>query len=121
MLFIDKILARGVRFVLEKVATVVDREMNDPDRLRERLLEAEMRRDAGEISEEEFAAVEGDVLARLREFRSDVETGATLSSGEILDVEVEADSGEARESAPPARRKASGKKKRAPRRGRRSK
>ena len=37
--------------------------------LREELLAAQMRRELGEISEEEFADIEKDLLARIREIR----------------------------------------------------
>ena len=43
--------------------------MNDDMALREQLLEAEMRREMGEISDEEFTEVETDLLARIREIR----------------------------------------------------
>jgi hypothetical protein len=66
---IDDLLIGGIRFVLDKVATVVDQELNDDDRLRERLLNAQLSNDLGEISDDEFRAIEEDVLARLREIR----------------------------------------------------
>ena len=69
MILLDKLLMGGIRFVLDKVATAVDREMNDEGFLREQLLDAQMRLELGEIGEEEFARVERDVLARLREIR----------------------------------------------------
>ena len=49
------------------VATAADAEMNDDTVLREQLLDAEMRREMGEISDEEFADIEADLLARIRE------------------------------------------------------
>jgi Gas vesicle protein G len=70
MLIIDSLLVSGIRFVLDKVAAAVDTEMNDESALRERLLAAQMRVELGEMSEEEFATLEEDVLARLREIRS---------------------------------------------------
>ena len=69
MFLIDDLLIGGIRFVLDKVATVVDQELNDDDRLRERLLNAQLSNDLGEISDDEFRAIEEDVLARLREIR----------------------------------------------------
>ncbi len=69
MLIIDSLLISGIRFVLDKVATAVDQEMNDEGRLREELLAAQMRYELGEISDEDFALFEDDVLARLREIR----------------------------------------------------
>lgn len=69
MILLDTLLMGGIRFVLDKVATAVDREMNDDSFLREQLLDAQMRRELGEIPEEEFARLEADLLARLREIR----------------------------------------------------
>jgi hypothetical protein len=69
MFLIDDLLVGGLRFVLDKVATVVDQEVNSEDRLRERLLNAQLASDLGEMSEEEFRRIEEDVLARLREIR----------------------------------------------------
>ena len=56
MLLIDDLLLGGLRFVLDKLATVVDQEMNDESRLHQTLMEAQMRFEMGEISAEEFAA-----------------------------------------------------------------
>jgi len=70
MFLLDSLLVNGISFVLDKVAAVADQELNDPDRQRERLLEAQMRLEAGEMSDEEFAAIEEDVFARIREIKS---------------------------------------------------
>jgi Gas vesicle protein G len=70
MFILDSLLVGGLRFVFDKIATVVDTEMNDPDVLRQRLLEAEMRLELGEISQAEFNQTEADVLARLRELKA---------------------------------------------------
>jgi Gas vesicle protein G len=70
MFILDSLLVGGLRFVFDKIATVVDTEMNDPDVLRQRLLEAEMRLELGEISQDEFNQTEADVLARLRELKA---------------------------------------------------
>jgi gas vesicle protein GvpG len=69
LFILDSLLIGGIRFVLDKVAAAVDTEMNDDTALRERLLAAQMRVDLGEMSEEDFAALETDILARLREIR----------------------------------------------------
>ena len=70
MFLLDSLLIGGMRFVLDKVAAAADQELNDEDRLREELLAAQMRVELGEMSEEEFAALERDMLARMREIRS---------------------------------------------------
>ena len=69
MLIIDTLLIGGVKFVLDKIATAVDTEMNDDTALREQLLAAQMRVELGEMSEEDFAQFEADILDRLREIR----------------------------------------------------
>ena len=69
MFLLDSLLVGGLRFVLDKVATVVDTEMNDESALHEQLLAAHARLEVGEIGEEEFAALEADVLARLNDIR----------------------------------------------------
>lgn len=69
MLIIDSLLISGIRFVLDKVATAVDTEMNDDTALREQLLAAQMRRELGELTPQEFEVLEADILARLREIR----------------------------------------------------
>jgi hypothetical protein len=101
MLLIDDLLFGGLRFVLDKLATVVDQEMNDETRLHQTLMEAQMRFEMGEISAEEFAGIERTVIDRLREIRADREAdtpaltdeGVRVSSIEIsgpdADVDVE--------------------------------
>ena len=55
--------------MLDKLAAAVETELNDDSALREQLLAAQMRLELGELTQEEFAALEADVLARLREIR----------------------------------------------------
>ena len=69
MLIVDRMLVGGIKFVLGKVAAAVEAELNDDSHLREELLAAQMRLELGEMSEEEFAVFEADILARLREIR----------------------------------------------------
>ena len=69
MLIIDSLLISGIRFVLDKVADAVDAEMNDDSTLREHLLEAQMKVELGEMSQQEFDALEADILERIREIR----------------------------------------------------
>lgn len=69
MVILDRLLFGGLRFVLDKIATAVDTEMNDEGRLREELLAAQMEHELGEISDEEMARIESDILERLREIR----------------------------------------------------
>jgi hypothetical protein len=51
------------------VAAAVDTEMNDDTALRERLLEAQMRYELGELSDDELAQTERDLLERIREIK----------------------------------------------------
>ena len=69
MIIIDSLLIGGLRFVLDKLAAAADREMNDDTAIREQLLAAQMQLELGELSAEEFAAVEADILERLRAVR----------------------------------------------------
>jgi hypothetical protein len=69
IVILDSLLVGGIKFVLDKVASAVDQEMNDEGRLREELLAAQMRYELGELSDEDFAAFEADILDRLREIR----------------------------------------------------
>lgn len=69
MLIIDSLIISGVRFVLDKVAAAVETEMNDDSVLRERLLDAQMRVELGEMSQEEFDEFEVEILARIREIK----------------------------------------------------
>jgi len=70
MFLLDSLLINGIQFVLDKVATIADQEVNDPERQRERLLEAQLKLESGEIDEGEFAAIETDVFARIREIKA---------------------------------------------------
>jgi hypothetical protein len=69
-LILDSLLVGGIRFVLDKIATAVDNEMNDEGSLREELLAAQMRFELGEIDDGEIAEIETEVMARLREIRA---------------------------------------------------
>jgi hypothetical protein len=69
MFLLDTLLVGGLRFVLDKIASAADQELNDEERLREQLLAAQMRVELGEMSPEEFASLERDVLARMRAIR----------------------------------------------------
>ena len=80
MFILDTVLIGGLRFVFDKIAAAVDTELNDDTALREQLLAAQMRVELGEMSEEEFADLEADVLARLREIRDRRQGGGAAIS-----------------------------------------
>ena len=71
MIIFDRLLIGGIRFVLDKLANIAETELNDSSKLRERLLDAQMRFELGELSQEELTAVEGAVLGRLRALEED--------------------------------------------------
>jgi hypothetical protein len=79
---LDSLLIGGLRFVLDKVATIADGELNDDTTLREHLLAMQMRLELGEITQADFDAFEADVLARLRKIRARQmgDDAATVSS-----------------------------------------
>ena len=90
MFLLDSLLVGGLRFVLEKVADVADRELNDPDRWRAMLLESQLAYENGEITSEELAVREQEILARLRELHPEA-SGVVLTSDDLESVDVVAD------------------------------
>ncbi len=90
MFILDSLLIGGLRFVLDKVAAAAEAELNDEAALRQRLLEAQMRLELDEITAEECAAIEADVLARLRETRERQPHALSMSPhGRVTGVEIE--------------------------------
>jgi hypothetical protein len=89
MFILDSLMISGLRWVLNTVSTAAESEMNDDTALRELLLEAEMRREMGEISDEEFAEIEVDLLERIREIkqRREGESGAVALAGQPMSTE----------------------------------
>jgi len=87
---LDSILIGSLRFVLEKVVAAAEAEMNDDSALRDQLLEAQMRLELGEITEQEFAEIERDVLAAIREIRRPQQGALTMSpKDKITGVDIE--------------------------------
>jgi|SRR5580658_6666262 hypothetical protein len=70
MLIVDRLIVGGIKFVLDKVAQAVEEQLNDESVLHQELLEAQLRLEVGDISAKDFAQVESDVLARLREIQA---------------------------------------------------
>ena len=81
MFILDSLMIAGIRWTLNTLVTAAEAEMNDDSALRDRLLETEMRRELGEISDEEFRATEADLLARIREIRERREGPGPLALG----------------------------------------
>ena len=76
MFLLDSLMISGIRWALETVVTAAEAEMNDDTVLREQLLEAEMRRELGEIDDDAFREIESDLLARIRAIRERREGGS---------------------------------------------
>ncbi len=86
---LDSLLIGGLRFVLDKVAAAAEAELNDDSALRERLLEAQMRLELGEIDEAQYAAIERDVLARLRELRGAQQLDVTSPGVRVRGADID--------------------------------
>jgi hypothetical protein len=69
-LIVDSLLISGIKFVLTRLAEAVEAQMYDESSLREELLAAQMKLELGEISDDEFARIEEQVLAGMREVRA---------------------------------------------------
>jgi hypothetical protein len=76
MFILDSLMISGIRWALETTIAAAEAEMNDDTALREQLLAAEMQREMGEISDDDFAAIEADLLARIREIKERREGGS---------------------------------------------
>src|SRR6266542_5015105 len=64
--------------------------LQDDTALREQLLEAQMRLEIGEISDEEFAEIERDVRTRIREIKGQQQGAISMSSRDsVSEVEIE--------------------------------
>jgi hypothetical protein len=90
MFILDSLLIGSLRFVLDKVVAAAEAELQDDSALHERLLEAQMRLELGEITDEEFAAIESDVLARLHELKGNLAGPISMSpEDKVSGVEIE--------------------------------
>lgn len=88
MFILDSLLVGGLRFVLDKIALAADRELNDETSLRERLLEAQMRLELGEIDQDEFTRLEAEILERIRRIRSEQRDRLEPEDLKVTGVEV---------------------------------
>jgi gas vesicle protein GvpG len=91
MFILDSLLVGSLRFVLDKIVAAAEAEAQDDSVLREQLLEAQMRLELGEIGEAEFAALETDLLARIREIKGSVQGAFTVASPDVRITGIEAD------------------------------
>jgi hypothetical protein len=92
MFILDSLFISGLRWTMDTVIKAAEAEMNDDTALREALLEAEMRREMGEISDEEFGEIEADLLARIREIKERREGAGALAFGGAQPMETSPDS-----------------------------
>ena len=90
MIILDTLLVGGIKFVLRKIVDAVEAQLNDDSVLHEELLAAQMRLELGEITQAEFAVVEADILARLREIRERQRGDTPSEPGEMRITGIEA-------------------------------
>jgi hypothetical protein len=89
LFILDSILIGSLRFVLDKIVAAAEAEANDDTALRERLLEAQLRLELGELTDEVFRDIERDVLARLRELKGD-QAGMAMTPGtKVTGIDIE--------------------------------
>jgi hypothetical protein len=87
---LDSLLIGSLRFVLDKVVAAAEAEANDDSALRDRLLEAQMQLELGEITDEEFADIERDVLLAIREIKGRAQGPISMSPDDtITGVDIE--------------------------------
>jgi len=90
MFILDSLLIGSLRFVLDKIVAAAEAEAADDSSLREQLLEAQMRLELGEITDDEFVEIETNVIARMREIKGQQQGPLTMSPGDkISGVEIE--------------------------------
>jgi hypothetical protein len=89
MFILDSLLIGGIKFALEKVAQVVDEELDNPEHLQQQLLEAQMQLEEGAIDEAAFAEIERDIFARLREMKGGEAAVGIADATSFEDIEVD--------------------------------
>ena len=70
----------GIRYCLEKVAEVAEREMWDEEPVREQLILVNQAFEEGRMEEAEFREREAELLARLREIREHARLRARMEA-----------------------------------------
>ena len=96
MFILDSLLINGIKFALEKVAQVAEQELDNPEALQQRLLEAQLQLEEGAIDESTFAEIEADVFARIHELKGDEAGGGIADASAFDEIEVEIDEGDER-------------------------
>jgi hypothetical protein len=107
VIVVDKLLANGIAWVLERVRDVAHGELYDESSLREELLAAEMRLELGEIDEDDYLEIEAGLLTRMREARAaraehedDVAAAALQPGTRYVVAAIEADTGDEPDANP---------------------
>jgi hypothetical protein len=87
---LDSLLIDGLGFVFDKIRVAADAEMDDEGKLREALLEGQTRLESGDMSEDEYAALERDVLERLGAARRRRQGGEeTVVGSRVTGIDVQ--------------------------------
>ena len=90
MFILDTLLIGSLRFVLDKVVQAAEAEAQDDSALRDLLLEAQMRLELGEISDDELVEIERDVIARMREIKGQHQGPISMSpEDKVTGVDIE--------------------------------
>jgi hypothetical protein len=86
---LDSLLIDGLGFVFDKIRIAAEAEQDDDSHLREALLEGQARLESGELSEDEYAALERDILERLGASRRRRQGGDQVIGSRVAGVDVE--------------------------------
>jgi hypothetical protein len=60
----------GALWTMEKVQRVVEEQLTDDTPIKEELMQLQLRLESGEIDDDEYVVLEGDIMQRLREVRA---------------------------------------------------
>ncbi|MBW8878031.1 MAG: gas vesicle protein GvpG [Acidobacteria bacterium] len=94
MIILDRLILGGLSFVFDKIASAADAERDDAGSIKEEILALQMQLELGEISDEDFVALERDLLDRLRALRQEDRPAGAVSldrGGFEVDVSFEGD------------------------------
>jgi Gas vesicle protein G len=86
---LDSLLIDGLGFVFDKIRVAADADRDDESRLREVLLDGQMRLESGELSDDAYADLERDVLDRLSAARRRRGGGDTVTDHRVTGVDVQ--------------------------------
>jgi hypothetical protein len=86
---LDTLLIDGLGFVFDKIRVAAEAEQDDDSHLREALLDGQARLESGELSEDEYATIERDILERLGERRRRRQGGGEAIGSKVAGVDVQ--------------------------------